>query len=1406
MRCGHASDPKCRERARVLPYRVLTSSQARATHEHGAPCQTLRLGWTEGVLSTRIVLWAREWPSMPGWDERSCAMRVGLLRPELRPVRRVVGFGLIICTRDGRMPDNFSTYLNFSEDGVSEMAALVNRLSSRTLHWSLEQSLCFELRIVVLLSGFCKLLKGLWHRQLFPLNIYLKEEKTSNFYMEPSKSRNLMQFHSSEHRTDDHGPDSQVFKVDPSGHANASLRSPEMTFSEAKPVHNYSIQTGEEFALEFMRDRVNPRMHIPNNYGDPSHAPGYLELKGILGIGHTGSESGSDISMIAAAEKDSRELERRNLSLHGDKGNHGSFQSMHSVPHASSDYNSKRTLMYTSSGASGSSSTKLKILCSFGGRILPRPSDGKLRYVGGETRIIRISKDITWKELWQKTTAIYEETCTVKYQLPEEDLDALVSISSDEDLLNMMEECNILEDGKGLNKLRMFLFSPGDLDDAHFSLANSDGDSEMKYVVAVNGIDFGSRKGSTLCGLASSSGNNLNELDTQNVNMDTSRTATEFAGVSNSNLAGFVVPPTAIQPSTSTVPISSEVYDTGFAFLSWSGCAPRPGKATSSASSYGPVPEQKGIEGKSPNSSGLLGTNTQETDAKLKVDGFIQPESGKMQMLANEHFVPSLAHSDNNKVNFPVEDSSIVIPKLDREFSSKDSKGKGRPDEAVQSDPTDLNYFESSIPPQRVFRSVWIPREQGELLSRISKSDDSHSSQFLVNQQHTDISQQDLITASVENLQKGNANIPTEQSISVERSFPQEPGTVDNGLTKTQKLKQMDPLEVKDSMLEDHLLLKAETPGLNLPAVSLEDSVKHSEDPTIHRVDGVGSQSIANDAHGHPQPSASTETREEPNVGDSRTKQGDILIDINDRFPRDLLSDIFSKAVLSDSSSDFGPLQKDGAGLSVNIENQDPKRWSFFQRLAGDEFTRRDVSLIDQDQVVFSTELTKVEEEAPLAYDFVPRTRDEILPSHSGVQETYVEDDQKELPGRDGVVSTAVHANYDASQVKVSEGMQYDDMIDNMRIRESEYEDGFGNVGLPPQDPLVEFDLTSLQVDLQIIKNADLEELRELGSGTFGTVYHGKWRGSDVAIKRIKKNCFTGRQSEQERLTIEFWKEAEILSKLHHPNVVAFYGVVQDGPGGTLATVTEFMVDGSLRHVLLRKDRHLDRRKRLIIAMDAAFGMEYLHSKNIVHFDLKCDNLLVNLKDPSRPICKVGDFGLSKIKRNTLVSGGVRGTLPWMAPELLNGSSNKVSEKELIEFRLVERFVTCAIDPGSNLTRGTWPPSGGPSAGGPSLGGPSAGGPSPGGPSLGGSSLGGPSAGGASAGGPWAGVPPPPLILQSLKHTHLKNLHFPPENPSFSQIDPQFLVLKQAPLNNLLFASHVSASPRIITISSAFIS
>ncbi|KAI4376714.1 hypothetical protein MLD38_014444 [Melastoma candidum] len=224
---------------------------------------------------------------------------------------------------------------------------------------------------------------------------------------------------------------------------------------------------------------------------------------------------------------------------------------------------------------------------------------------------------------------------------------------------------------------------------------------------------------------------------------------------------------------------------------------------------------------------------------------------------------------------------------------------------------------------------------------------------------------------------------------------------------------------------------------------------------------------------------------------------------------------------------------------------------------------------------------------------------------------------------------------------------------------------------------------------LQIIRNSDLEELRELGSGTYGTVYHGKWRGTDVAIKRINDRCFSGKPSEQDRMRNDFWNEAINLADLHHPNVVAFYGIVLDGPGGSFATVTEYMVNGSLRTALQKNEKNLDERKRLLIAMNVAFGMEYLHGKSIVHFDLKSDNLLVNLRDTHRPICKVGDLGLSKVKCQTLISGGVRGTLPWMAPELLNGSSSLVSEKvDVFSFGIVMWELLTGDEPYADLHYG----------------------------------------------------------------------------------------------------------------------
>jgi len=345
-------------------------------------------------------------------------------------------------------------------------------------------------------------------------------------------------------------PVSERFMQDATNCISMNMRPPEGGVSEVKPV-NFSIQTGEEFAFEFMRDRVLPRKpSAQKTVVEPSYATGYMDLKGILGISHTESENGSDISMLTL-EKGMKEFERKNSSFYEGEGNHPSMQSVRQ--NSSADGISRGLHGYASSGVSDNSSTKLKALCSFGGRILPRPSDGKLRYVGGETRIIRISKDISWQELKQKTSAMLEQIHTIKYQLPGEDLDALVSVCSDEDLQNMIEECNVLGDGGGANKLRLFLLTSSDLEEAHYSLSGGDVDSEFQYVVAVNCMEMGARRQSGMSVLASSSANDLEAL----LGQSNSR---EISGIGNSSFARVAASSSGVQSSQPILPGSSSSY------------------------------------------------------------------------------------------------------------------------------------------------------------------------------------------------------------------------------------------------------------------------------------------------------------------------------------------------------------------------------------------------------------------------------------------------------------------------------------------------------------------------------------------------------------------------------------------------------------------------------------------------------------------------------------------------------------------------------------------------------------------------------------------------------------------------------------------------------------------------------
>ncbi|CAN6926727.1 unnamed protein product [Brassica oleracea] len=176
----------------------------------------------------------------------------------------------------------------------------------------------------------------------------------------------------------------------------------------------------------------------------------------------------------------------------------------------------------------------------------------------------------------------------------------------------------------------------------------------------------------------------------------------------------------------------------------------------------------------------------------------------------------------------------------------------------------------------------------------------------------------------------------------------------------------------------------------------------------------------------------------------------------------------------------------------------------------------------------------------------------------------------------------------------------------------------------------------------------DLTIGEQIGQGSCGTVYHGLWFGSDVAVKVFSK------QEYSEDVIQSFRQEVLLMKRLRHPNVLLFMGAVTSPP--RLCIMSEFLPRGSLFRLLQRSASKLDWRRRIHMALDIARGMNYLHhcSPPIVHRDLKSSNLLVD----KNWTVKVADFGLSRIKHETyLTTKSGKGTPQWMAPEVLRNES-----------------------------------------------------------------------------------------------------------------------------------------------------
>ncbi|XP_057753124.1 leucine-rich repeat receptor protein kinase HPCA1-like [Arachis stenosperma] len=183
----------------------------------------------------------------------------------------------------------------------------------------------------------------------------------------------------------------------------------------------------------------------------------------------------------------------------------------------------------------------------------------------------------------------------------------------------------------------------------------------------------------------------------------------------------------------------------------------------------------------------------------------------------------------------------------------------------------------------------------------------------------------------------------------------------------------------------------------------------------------------------------------------------------------------------------------------------------------------------------------------------------------------------------------------------------------------------------------------------------NFSQANDIGSGGYGKVYKGTLpNGQLLAIKRAQ------RESKQGRL--EFKAEIELLSRVHHKNLVTLIGFCFEHEEQML--VYEFVPNGTLKDTLTGKSGiRLDWVRRLKVALGAAQGLTYLHEladPPIIHRDIKSNNVLLD----ECLNAKVGDFGLSKSivdPEKDHVTTQVKGTMGYLDPEYY--MSQQLTEK-----------------------------------------------------------------------------------------------------------------------------------------------
>ena len=171
------------------------------------------------------------------------------------------------------------------------------------------------------------------------------------------------------------------------------------------------------------------------------------------------------------------------------------------------------------------------------------------------------------------------------------------------------------------------------------------------------------------------------------------------------------------------------------------------------------------------------------------------------------------------------------------------------------------------------------------------------------------------------------------------------------------------------------------------------------------------------------------------------------------------------------------------------------------------------------------------------------------------------------------------------------------------------------------------------------------EVIEKIGTGGMADVYRAKDQRLNrfVAVKILKSEY-----SEDTKFVTKFRQEAQAVACLSHPNIVGVYDVGEEM--GMHYIVMEFVDGITLKQYIERKGK-LSVREAVGIALQIAGGLEAAHSNNIIHRDIKPQNILISRDGTA----KVTDFGIAKAASSNTITANAMGSVHYISPEQARG-------------------------------------------------------------------------------------------------------------------------------------------------------